>query len=55
VKAFATWSILGFVIVTVWTGSGIVGAVGGLAAWFLSVQVWWRKICRRCSGHPRFL
>ena len=53
-KAFATWWIIGFVIVTIWTGSGIIGAVGGLVAWLLSVQIWWRKICRRCSGHPRF-
>ncbi len=53
-KAFVVWWLVGFVVVTVWTGDGLFGIVGGVAAWFLTVQIWWRTPCRRCGGTPRF-
>jgi hypothetical protein len=53
VKAFVVWWLVGFFVFTVWTGDGLVGALGGLATWFLTVQVWWRTPCRRCGGSPK--
>ena len=52
-KAFVTWWIIGFAVVMLWTGDGLLGGLGGLVAWFLSVQIWWRKPCPRCDDSPR--
>ena len=52
-RAFAIWWVVGFVAVTVWSGDGLIGVVGGFAAYLLSVQVWWRTPCRRCGGSPK--
>ena len=52
-KAFAVWWVVGCIVWTAWTGSAIIGVLGGLATWWVSVQVWWRTVCRRCDGTPR--
>lgn len=54
VFASLVWWVIGFLTFFVWTGSGIVGVLGGLATWWLTVQVWWRTVCRRCGGTARF-
>ena len=53
-KAFAIWWILGFVAVTLWSDSAGIGVLGGFATWWITVQLWWRRICPKCDGHPRF-
>jgi hypothetical protein len=53
-KHFAAWWFLGFVAFTALTGNGTFGALAGLATWWVAVQVWWRRPCLKCSGHPRF-
>jgi DnaJ-class molecular chaperone len=53
VKAFAVWWTVGFIVCIALTGNGTVGVIGGIATWWVSVQIWWRTYCPRCDGSPQ--
>lgn len=49
-RPLVRYGLIGFLITLVVTQSVPWAVIGGLALWFVQMQIWCWKPCRRCSG-----